>query len=1229
MEQHEAVLRPRALCLLVSLFTVALTLPALAASSAKAASATAAIPVRVTQGVDETQLVTLSRNTRPEANATNDRGALPEGYGVEHMLLLLQRSPQQEQALEKFIDSLNDRKSPNFHKWLTPQEFGAKYGVAEDDIKTVTNWLESNGFRINQVYPNHIVIDISGTAGSVRQGFHTELHNIEVNGETHISNMSDPQIPAALAPVIKGVFSLNDFKPEPMYKSAKNYTFAGCTTLPTQSGTNCYSITPQDNQAIYGLNPLYAAGISGQGQTIALVEDTDTYSGAGDWNTYRSTFGLSTAFPAGTYTQVHPGGCTDPGTNGDDGEAAIDVEVASAIAPSAAIELISCPSATLTFGGVLALQNLINGSAPYPGVVSSSYGLCEALTGAGGNAGFYNTFQQAASQGISVFTSSGDGGPSGCGGDFGQEYDLATLGITGWGETPYNVSVGGTDFEDVYNAKTGQNGGAPISTYWNSTNTSGFGSAKSYIPEMPWDDACANALISFVTTGSFTPYGASPATCNNASYDTTATYLSTGAGAGGASNCATGAAGATQTGQLDSIPECQGYPKPSYQTGSSLTGGLAVYGQPNDGVRDIPDVSMFAANGAWGHFETVCWSDPTQTSGGAASCSGAPSTWSGFGGTSVASPTMAAIQALVNQKTGTTWGNPNPIYYQIGQNQYGTAGGTFNGAGCNSSTGNTAGCAFNDVTQGDIDLACEDNGTTSESHCYKPTGTHGVDSTDNVTAAAVINGGSGYTTAPACAIAGPSNNNPYLSPTGTVLWAGGTQATCTAAVNAGSTTAVWTVKIGTTGTNLAVNAAGSPVTVGGTTYTFVTTLTAANQVLVVTTGSTSTQETDAAKNLEAAINANSAQCVTAPCFGTGTVANASATATETTSTVTITAKTAGFAGNFNVTWGPSFGTEGTQIITITNTTPGQGPNYVSGITIGTAGSGYQPETPITLTGGGGSGAVAVANTSAGTAAQSYQPSYGAAPGWDMATGLGTPNANALVCSTAWGSGCVTASFTLTANPTSGSVVQGSNTTSTITVVPAGGFNGSVTLSATNLPSGVTASFSPNPTTTTSTMTLTANGGATVGGPTTVAVNGVSGSLNASTNYGLTVTAGTPGIYSPANGSTLSVSGAANFQWVGASGATAYWLDVGAAQGSNSYYSSGSLSASTFSQNVTSLPTNGTTVWARWYYFVSGSWQFIDYSYTATAKYYKSGDASDGSCSVRPKAATAAVLPATR
>ncbi len=194
---------------------------------------------------------------------------------------------------------------------------------------------------------------------------------------------------------------------------------------------------------------------------------------------------------------------------------------------------------------------------------------------------------------------------------------------------------------------------------------------------------------------------------------------------------------------------------------------------------------MFAANGVWGHFETVCWSDPSQTSGGAASCTGAPSTWSGFGGTSVASPTMAAIQALVNQKTGKTWGNPNPIYYQIAQNEYGTAGGSFQGSACNSSGsgGPGSGCAFNDVTQGDIDLACEDNGTLKKPTATNQPAPYGVDSTDNVTAGTSSTEARVIPPRLPAPSRGRAITTPYKSPTGTTLWAGGTQATCTATVN--------------------------------------------------------------------------------------------------------------------------------------------------------------------------------------------------------------------------------------------------------------------------------------------------------------------------------------------------------------------------------------------------------------------------------------------------------------
>jgi hypothetical protein len=1033
--------------------------------------------------------------------------------------------------------------------------------VDESDIQQVTNWLQSQGFQINQVYPNKMLIDFSGNAGQIANAFRTQMVHLEVNGETHIANFSDPQIPAALAPVIKGFASLNDFKPNAMHVPVTDYTFAGCTSStahPTEPGT-CYAMTPQDNQTIYNLNPLYGAGISGQGQTIALVEDTDTYLGAADWNSYRTAFGLASAFPAGTYTQVHPGpGCTDPGTNADDGEAAIDVEMATAIAPSAAIELISCAGGTTTFGGLIAMQNLLNAAGPYPGVMSVSYGVCEAFNGNGGNAAFYNTYQQAATQGVSVFTSSGDEGPSSCSRNFsaGANYDVTSLGVSGWGGTPYDVSVGGTDFEDVYFAKFNS---IPLSTYWNSTNTSGYGSAKQYVPEIPWNDACASTLIAEYAHSSFTTYG-STGFCNVSPGSSTSGYLVAGAGGGGASNCATGQ-GSTNTSNYGiSEPQCQGWTKPSYQTGSALTGGLAVYGVPSDGVRDVPDVSMFAANGVWGHYEIVCWSDPSQTSGGAVSCSGAPSTWSGFGGTSVAAPTMAAIQALVNQKTGQTWGTPNPYYYQIAQNEYGTAGGSFQGTSCNASGsgGPASGCVFNDVTQGDIDTACRYNGTTTEHHCYKPSGTNGVDSTDNVTAATVINGGTGYTSAPTCAIAGPTNNQPYKTPPGATLWAGGTQATCTAAVNSGTTTAVWTVLMSST------SGVGDTIVLtnpSGTTTCGPYTLSGASTTAMATNLNTS--------------------------IGSGC---SLATSTVSSSTVTITARNSGYAGDFIT----KFGTAtlfNAFYVTITNTVLGQGPNYVSGITIGTAGSGYQPETPITLTGGGGSGAIAVANTTPATPAQSYQPAYGAAPGYDMATGLGTPNATNMVSACLWYPSATAGIFSPVANSILGgssAVFQwGPEPSATNYWVDIGSapFGNTYTQSG---PLGANAcSLSVNSRLPTNGSTVYVTLWYLVGGSWSYAQYQY-------TAYGGGSQIGV--ITSPVPNSTLSGS-SVNFTWTAGTLSTAYWIDAGSSPGGNQYFQSGNL-GNVLTKTVNGLPTNGSTVYVTLYSLVDGQWLYNQYTYTA-------------------------------
>jgi len=651
---------------------------------------------RITEAVDEGKMVTLRGNTRPEANARNDRGRVPDDLSLPHLLLLLKRSPQQESALDEFIDQLNDKTSPNFHQWLTPAEFGQQYGVAQQDIDKVTAWLESHGFVVNLVYPSRMLIDFSGSAGQVHGAFRTEIHTVEAAAERHIANMTDPQIPAALAPVLEGIVSLNNFKPRPMYKTKAQ---------PAYTVTNSeHLIVPADLATIYNLNPLFSIGISGQNQTIVVVEDTDVYNNGADWTTFRNTFGLA-AYSGGSLTQSHPGSnCTDPGVSSDEGEATLDAEYASAAAPSAAIVIASCANTT-TFGGLIAIENLLNASGTPPAVMSMSYGECEAENGATQNAAYHSAFQQAAGEGVSVFVSTGDEGAASC--DPNTTRAGHGIGTSGFATTPYNVAVGGTDFGDTYAGTT--------ASFWNSANATNYESAKSYIPEIPWNDSCASVLIATYVSGSGTTYG-STGFCNTTNGQQ---FWTTAAGSGGPSGCATGSP--STFGVVSGT--CAGWPKPSWQSG--------LFGNPNDNVRDIPDVSLFAANGVWGHYYVFCWSDPTYSLQGSATCSGAPSNWSGAGGTSFSSPIMAGIQALVNQVHGRQ-GNPNPIYYKIAKSEYGASG----NSACNSNNlplpgrGRITACVFYDVTQGDIDVNCRRLSGTAH-NCYLAGATNGVLSTSN------------------------------------------------------------------------------------------------------------------------------------------------------------------------------------------------------------------------------------------------------------------------------------------------------------------------------------------------------------------------------------------------------------------------------------------------------------------------------------------------------------------
>jgi subtilase family serine protease len=621
----------------------------------------------ITENVDNARLHMLAGNTRPEANAQNDLGAVPDDFAMAHMQLQLQRSPAQEQALQTFIDQLHNPKSPSFHKWLTAEQFGQLYGSSQQDVTAITIWLQSQGFTVNAVSPGRMNIDFSGNAGQVQQAFHTAIHNLSVKGVRHIANMSDPQIPAALAPAVAGVVSLHDFTPHPMKKARPVFTY-------TSQGYTNQAVTPSDLATIYNLAPLFGAGYTGMGQTIAVIEDSNLYNSA-DWDTFRSTFGLS-QYTSGSLTTSHPtgaaGNCANPGTSsGDDEEATLDAEYASAAAPGAAIILASCADTRTTFGGMIALENLVGSSNP-PSVVSISYGECEAENGASSNAAFNSLYQQAVAEGISVFVAAGDEGGASC--DAGATGASHGIGVSSWASTQYNVAVGGTDFGDTY---AGTN-----STYWSSTNTATYGSALSYIPEIPWNDSCASGLLAS-SLGFTATYGAE-GLCGSATARQDE-LLEVAAGSGGPSGCATG----NPTAQGIVSGTCQGYAKPSWQSG--------LAGNPSDGVRDIPDVSLFAGTGIWGHYYVVCFSDVRN---GGSSCAGDPSTWAGAGGTSFASPIMAGIQALVNQKTGSSQGNPNYVYYQIAAAGNNT---------CNSSNGDpgAGSCVFHNVTQGDIDVNCD------------------------------------------------------------------------------------------------------------------------------------------------------------------------------------------------------------------------------------------------------------------------------------------------------------------------------------------------------------------------------------------------------------------------------------------------------------------------------------------------------------------------------------------
>ncbi len=461
------------------LVSVVLYSAALIASTNPLKAQVAPTPPIGAGAIDESSLVLLKGNHHPLANPANDRGPAAPDLPMERMLLVLKRDPAAESALRQWIADQQDKTSPRYHAWLSPEEFANRFGPSESDRQKAAAWLVSHGFRVNRISRGGLVIDFSGTAAQVTEAFHTSIHRYLVNGENHYANASDPQIPGALSPIIAGVSTLHDFQSHSTIRvlgSANriansslwqpDFTFTGF-------GGTAHYLAPGDFAKIYNVASLRQSGINGTGQSIAIVARTNI--NLSDIQVFRLAFGLPSNDP-----QIILDG-PDPGNffGLEEAEADLDVEWSGAVAPKATIKLVVSASTNATDGVDLsALYIVDNNLAP---ILSASFGACEAALGRTETTFINNLWEQAAAQGITVVVASGDSGAAGC--DF-PEGQPAThgLAVNGLASTPFNVAVGGTQFNE---------NGAD-STYWAATNGPDQSSALGYIPETAWNESCAD-----------------------------------------------------------------------------------------------------------------------------------------------------------------------------------------------------------------------------------------------------------------------------------------------------------------------------------------------------------------------------------------------------------------------------------------------------------------------------------------------------------------------------------------------------------------------------------------------------------------------------------------------------------------------------------------------------------------------------------------------------------------
>ena len=407
---------------------------------------------RITGPVNPAQRVALTGHMHPSATAANDQGRVEPSLQLSYVTLTLTRSPSQQADLQRLLADQQNPRSANYRRWLTPEQYADRFGVSQSDMDKITSWLRGQGFTIANTGRGRGSIAINGSAAQVEAAFQTEIHRFAVNGRMHFANASEPSLPAAIAPLVLGIRGLHDFRMKARSSKA-HYNSAEC-------GGNC--LAPGDFATIYDVMPLYAKGIDGTGQTVAVAGQTDLEPNLADVVQFRANYGLPVNPPQ---TMLIPGS-RDPGISFNDlPEADLDVEWSGAVAKNATILYVYANDV------MSAVQYAIDANlAP---VVSTSYGLCESETALSDVRDFQSWAQQGNTQGITWVNASGDDGAADCG-----DVRHAGYAVDAPADVPEITGVGGTEFAE--------NGGF----YWGATNNPVTGaSALSYIPETSWNDS--------------------------------------------------------------------------------------------------------------------------------------------------------------------------------------------------------------------------------------------------------------------------------------------------------------------------------------------------------------------------------------------------------------------------------------------------------------------------------------------------------------------------------------------------------------------------------------------------------------------------------------------------------------------------------------------------------------------------------------------------------------------